>query len=340
MRVPLATSVLGLILLNALSVTADPFAFFARTVKVSASERAALARGHVVVRRLPSLGNEVGMLTIIATKATPAQLVTLARDIRQFKADPVVRAVGRISSPAAARDFEGMPVSNDELTDLRECRSGNCGVKLTDAEIAAVRAALPESVGRWPARVAPLLRELLAERVRQYQRGGLGAMPTANDGRDDLAPASAFEIVLNGHPYLRASQPELSAFLTAGGAPPTSVRDSYLYWSAEDAGGKLVTSVTELTIVHTDAPGVPPVMVVGKQVLATHYYVGSLNVMALCKTTGGPGYLVTINRSRVDLVSGPFRGVVLSTIERRIRGAAPAVMAGLKRRLEATVARD
>lgn len=353
MRVPSAISVLGLILLNTLGVTTpateraarpqpagDPFAFFSSAVTVSAPERAALSRGQVVVRELPSKGNQVGLLSIIATTARPAQLVTLTRDIRQFKAGGIVRAVGVISTPATASDFDGLFVSADDLKEIRQCRSGDCGVKLTKAEIAAFRAAIWQRDGPWRARVPPLLRELLAERVRQYQRGGLGALPMPDDGRDDVAPASVFETLLKSHPYLGALQPELSAFLSAGGEPPPAVENSYLYWSAEDTGGKLVTSVTHLTIVHTDAAGVPPVMVLGKQVLATHYFVGSLNLLALCGTADGPRYLIAINRSRVDLMSGPFRGFIRGTIERRIRGAAPGVMADLKRRVEATNAKN
>ncbi len=353
MRVPLAIPVLGLLLLNVLRVVmpatgrtaepqraADPFAFFSSAVTVSASDRVALARGHVVVRELPSKGNDVGLLSIIATTATPAQLVTLTRDIRQFKTGGIVRAVGVIGTPATARDFEGLPVDDEDLKDIRQCRPGDCGVKLTTSEIAALRAEISGKGGPWRARVPPLLQQLLAERVQRYQRGGLGALPMPDDGRHDVPPAAVFETLLKSHPYLGALQAELSAFLSAGGAPPPAVRDSYLYWSAEDTGGKLVISVTHLTIVHADTAGVPPVMVLGKQVLATHYFVGSLNLLAMCGTAEGPRYLVAINRSRVDLMTGPFRGIVRSTIERRIRGAAPGMMTGLKRRVEGVIAKN
>jgi hypothetical protein len=150
-----------------------------------------------------------------------------------------------------------------------------------------------------------------------------------------MLTAAAFASLLNGHAYLRSTTPDLAAFLSGTGSPPSSVLDHYLYWSVEEADAKLVTSVTHLTITGSTSPDAPLVMVLGKQVLATHYFAGSLNLLALCGGTDGPRYLLTINRSRLDLMRGPFRAFIRNSIERRIRGAAPDIMADLKRRVEA-----
>jgi len=311
----------------------NPFAFVSTDIPFSASDRAALGRGEVITRSLAAKGNEIAMIVAIATTATSSQLVTLARDIHQYKQGERVRAVGRISAPAAAKDFDALPLGDGELDDLRDCRAGDCGLKLTAAEIASVRASLTKNSSASLA--TSMLHQLLAERVQRYQRGGLGALTNAADGHDEVAPATAFDTLLSGHAYLPATMPGLAAYLNNGGAPPASVVDHYLYWSGESTGSKLVASVTDLTIARSDAPGTPSVMVFGKQVLATHYFTGSLNLVALSGPADGTRYLVVVNRSRLDVLSGPFRSFIRGTIERRARSAAAVVMADLKRRVEA-----
>jgi len=312
----------------------DPFAFFADDLTLGTADRAALGRGDVIVHSLSSKGNEIAVLVAIATTATPTQLVTHARNIYQFKSGELVHAVGRISTPATAQDFDALPVSESDLADMRACRPGNCGLKLTAGEIASMRAAMTPGSSTPPGPTT--LRRLLAERVQRYQRGGLGDLPSAADGHDEVPPATAFVALLNGHAYLPASMPGLAGFLLGGGTAPPSVADHYLYWSYENTGQKLVASVTDLTIARADTPDLPSVMILGKQVLATHYFTGSLNLLSLAGPANGPRYLVMINRSRVDVLSGPFRGFIRGTIERRVRAAVSGVMTELKRRVEAT----
>jgi hypothetical protein len=56
--------------------------------------------------------------------------------------------------------------------------------------------------------------------------------------------------------------------------------------------------------------------------------------MLLRGRPGGPNYLVYLNRSDIDVISGVFGGLARTIIERRVRNEAGEVLEGLRTRLQ------
>lgn len=73
----------------------------------------------------------------------------------------------------------------------------------------------------------------------------------------------------------------------------------------------------------------------GRQIFATHYLNASLGVTALMRgAPGGPNYLVYVNRSELDVLDGPFAGLIRWFIGKRLKAEAAGALVGLRRRLE------
>jgi hypothetical protein len=109
--------------------------------------------------------------------------------------------------------------------------------------------------------------------------------------------------------------------------------ESFLYWSKDAYGGKPVVSITHVTIVRGERETEPDVLVVGRDVFATHYVDGAWSFTALLRATP-TNYLVYLNQSEVDLLDTWYGGLVRRVAERRLREEAVDVLNGLRRRLE------
>jgi hypothetical protein len=81
--------------------------------------------------------------------------------------------------------------------------------------------------------------------------------------------------------------------------------------------------------------GVPEMLVIGKQILATHYIDAWLGVTALVRNpTNGRAYLVYVNRASLDMLKGFWGPLVRRILQQRLKAEAPAVLNGIRRRLE------
>jgi hypothetical protein len=313
---------------------ADPFAFLRPVVTLSPDDLRAIDRGEARVRVLPARGREIAVLAIVAARIDADRLRAWVQRIEAMKKSAAVQAIRRFSSPPVLDDVRSLALPDADLDAIRACRPGDCGLKLSAAEMTRLQTAVPNRTGDWRARLQEAFRALMLDRVAQYRaRGHDGIGPYADDD-PPTPPAAVFAGLLERSRPLLGRLPQLVDAL--GAAPPAAAGDAFLYWSVEQFGGKPALSVTDVRVVEPAGdPALPRLIVAGKQVCATHYMNGSLNLtMLLGGRTGGPNYLVYLNRSEVDVVGGLFGGLARSIIQRRVRGEAGEVLAGLRARLE------
>ncbi|MGE3958340.1 MAG: hypothetical protein AB7H96_16625 [Vicinamibacterales bacterium] len=293
----------------------DPFAFFQPTLRFTATELASLGRGAAVARSADAPRGNVTIVAAVPVAIDGDRLVSWIRDIAALKQSPVVRQIGRFSSVPTVADVGGLTLDADDLRDVARCRPGDCGLKLTDAEVARLQGAA-RSVRSGTAQtdaVQQAFREVVVARAAAYLQAGRSGPPPP------VFLTEHWPAVAQGlREYPRASR-----------AAP----DEFLYWSKDAYGGKPIVSITHLTIVRGRGAGEPEVMVVGRQVFATHYTDAGWSITALAQgdTTR---YLVYINQSAIDLLDSWYGGLIRRTVERRLRSEAVEVLQGLRRRLE------
>jgi hypothetical protein len=312
----------------------DPFTFLTPTVSFNAADRDRLNRGSTVVRVLPSEAGEIAIVAAVPVAADPQRFVSWIRQIAALKKSAFVSEIARFSDPPALHDLDGLTLDNDDLEAIRQCRADDCDVNLGRDEINLLHHAVESSGPGWRGALQLEFRQLMLARVRAYLSGGQHALPSYVG-----APAStetAFNTIVTHTPFLTTHLPALTRHLQDyPRTPPPSRVESFLYWSKETLGGRPTTNLTHVAIFTPDSEDLPEVVVAGKQVFATHYMTGALNITALTRAQPNSGrYLVYFNRSRVDVLERWYGGLARVVIEHKIKGEAAEVLQGLRHRLE------
>ena len=313
----------------------DPFEFFAPWVVVSSEERASLDRNLVVARTLTGQKWQLGVFVATRLNAQPDALTAWTRAIVELKRGKFVLEIGRFSTPPKVSDLDDLTLDDRDLDSIRRCRPGACGLKLSAAEISALNAAVSRAGADWRDTLQHEFRRLLVERVKRYQTGGLTEAPPPADRTAAIHPQHAFAAIVEASPYL-TRVPEVRRWLTRYPLADHDI-ESFVYWSKEHYGeGKPVISLTHVGIVHGGADHrLPDVLVIGKQIFATHYIEGGLGLTMIVRDgTTNSSYLAYVNRSQVDFLRGWFGGLMRGMLEDRLEREAPLVIRGLRTRLE------
>lgn len=313
----------------------DPFDFLAPWIVVSAADRARLDRDQVLARVLPGRDGQVAVFVATRLNAPPDALVAWTRAITELKRSKFVLAIGRFSDPPAASDLGPLTLDQRDLDGIRRCRPGDCGLKLSAAEIEALTGAAAGAGDGWRDAVQREFRRLLAKRVIDYRAGGLAALSPSADRKKPRTLDGALSAIVERSPYL-GRLPNVVAWLKDYPQTDSTV-ESFFYWSKEHYGeGKPVISITHVGIVRPQSDHrVPAILVAGKQIFATHYVEGGLGLtIVLRDASNGASYLAYVNRSQVDMLRGLFGAFVRGVLEDRLEHQAPLIVRGLRARLE------
>ncbi|MGE5246616.1 MAG: hypothetical protein ACM3SQ_20500 [Betaproteobacteria bacterium] len=311
-------------------------AFLQPSIRMTSDERRDLSRDRVVSRVLSAPNNEVAVIGVTAVNVPGSELLHASRDIRRLRRSPQVLAMGRLSTPPQLSDFDGLQLDKEDLESIRVCVPGDCGVKLADGEMQELEAAAQGA--DWQDRLQRAFRAVLLERVREYLRGGLAAVPDTHGHADPVSQQASFAAVLRRSSFLAREAPALDAYLEQGPADPPSGIEWYLYWSKEKYAGKAVVRVAHVAMMSVDGGAAgPQAVVVEKQVFATHYIDAFLGVTTIASAGDGmPNYLTYVNRSKVDFLGGFFGPIKRAIARREIESYLKKILALARRRLEAT----
>lgn len=316
-----------------LAQQADPFAFFRPSAIVTDDDRADLDRGEPVARVLSGADLEVATMAAVPVNIDGDRLVAWMRRIEALKKSVYVVAIGRFAERPRIEDLAGLSLDEKDLTDLRSCRPRSCHLKLSNREMMQLQRAAATAPGDSKAAVEQAFRHMLLDRVRAYLE--TGEIAAYEDDDPPVWPVPRFASVLQRSVFVTEGWPRFAQYLRASPPPIAADVESFVYWSKERLAGTAVISVTHVSIMRGHDPGLPDALVAGRQIFATHYVNASLGVTALVRgEPHGPNYLVYLNRSELDMLGGPFGGLVKWFIQRRLKTEAAGVLGGLRRRLE------
>jgi hypothetical protein len=311
----------------------DPFAFFSSLIVLRSGDRVKLDEGKPIVRMLPSREREIGIFVATPIAVGGDRLIEWGRQVEQLQKGPYVSAIRRFSDPPRLEDLDGLTLDEKDFEDIRTCRPGNCGLKLSHDEMTGLRSAIAPS-GDWRAAVEERFRRVMLARVTSYLKQGHAAS-AYHDKKNAASLQSAFETLAQSFGSLSIGDAELIDHLKRY---PRSVRpnlESFMYWSRETLGARPIISITHALVQRGDAPGQPEALVVSKRVYASHYVTASLGITAITRATStAPRYLVYVNRTAVDFIDGFFGSFIRPIVRRRVLTEAPAAVRALRHRLE------
>ena len=292
----------------------------------SADVRIAL-RGEAVVTVLDTrVQRDVAIFGIVAVPLARAAYTRQMRDFATALRTPTRTHVGVFSVPAVPADVESVVISPRDVSDMRDCKPGDCVVKLPATDMQRIRADM-----NWSAPAAELqaqmnayARRRLVEYVTDYRARGDAALAIYDDRRTAHVRASqAFAELLADSPFLYQRVPSMQRYFAAypnATLPPDAAE--VLFW-AEEVLPRLrpILSVTH-QIVYTP-PELPEVTIVAaKQIYANHYFEAAIDLTCAVDRPGGI-YLLVLRRYRFDnLPSGGLiniRGRAIGALRDQLR---------------------
>jgi hypothetical protein len=316
----------------------DPFAFFQPTVVLTAGQRKQLERGEPLALVIPGEDREVAVFAAMKTTIDGDRLLAWVQRIEALKKNSYVLAISRVSDTPRLEDLKGLTLEDDEASDILDCRPGDCSLKLSGDEMRTLQQAAAQQAASDRARNAALERAyqgVMLGRIEKYLASGLAGLPNDDSASEALRPADTLAALVDHTRFLSAHMPALAQFLMRYPRAPLPGVDSFVYWSKEQIAGKPIVSATHVSTLRSDGSGVPEGLAATVGIFSTHYVNASLGVMAVVRgAPGGPGYLVYMNRSQVDVLGGMFGGLVRMVVQRRLRSEATEVLREIKKRLE------
>jgi hypothetical protein len=336
-RAPLA--VLAVLILAAPAVGEGTFparleTYFAKTLKLTAAERATLLSGKPLAKNLEAdPGKEVAVFGAVWISASPAKYVAALEDIENFEKGAGFLATKKVSEPARLEDFARLQLPDDDLKDLRACQVGDCELKLSAAALARVRKEVDWSRPDVRAQVEQLIRRIAVEYVNAYRQGGNSELAVYRDGDKPTFVAEEFRQMVNGMPELGEYLPEMRQYLLDYPRPAPRPTTSFIYWQEAQFGLKPTIRINHLSILQS-ATGT---IIASKQLYASHYFWTALELRALVPDASrGPGFwFVTMNRSRSDGLSGFVGRVIRGKVREAARSGLESALITTKKTMEA-----
>src|SRR5262245_52353701 len=245
MRLVARCAIAALLFPAALAATAsDPFAWLQPSVTLDRAARSRLDRGEVVVRVLRTGNGEIGIFASARLDADAETLAGWVNAIARLKKSPYVLMVRRFSDPPGLDDLKGLTLDEGDLDAIRDCRPGNCELKLAGDDIATLRQAADAGGPQWKDAVQSEFKRVVLGRLAVYEARGFVGVPPYVDQRKPTDPGTAFDTLLEHSPYLHFDDGH-------AGDPPKS----FFYWSKEQYGaGKAVIAMTQVDIVRPQMP--------------------------------------------------------------------------------------
>ena len=331
-----APVVLALAMLGALQVapvTIDPAVrqVLMQDLKFSAADFADLGHGKIIRRTLDSTASgEVAAVGAVRIDAPLDAFLVAFRDIVTFKRHQDVLQIGRLSDPPTAEDLAPLVVGDDDL-DGRDCRVGDCDVRLPSQDLARFRREIDWTAKDAKAKAAALFKGMLLAHVRAYWSGGPGRITVYEDDKKPIYPVVEFDNILKSSPYVGRLLPALPAHLTNFPQSRLTDAEDFLYWSKEKFGIAPFITVTHVTIARTSSSGL---VMTSKDVYSSRYFDSSLGLTIAAPEPDGGFLLVYENRSRASALKGAFSGLRRSIVERRVKGSLEESLRSIKARLE------
>jgi hypothetical protein len=312
---------------------ADLRQLLVRDLKFSAGELAELERGRTAKHTLSATASgEVGVAGGVRVHATKGKFVDAYRDIRRFKQGPDVLEVGRFHDPPQFDDLASLTVAHEDV-DLRDCKVGDCDIRLPADVIARFQREVDWRRPDADAQAARLFKHVLFDEVTAYVSGSSGRILQYDDDKRPVRPVDDFAGLLKNSPYLDAVLPGLGAHFDRFPNRRLAGADDFLYWSKEKFGLTPFISVTHVVLVPN---GPHQYVAATRDVYSSRYVDASLSLAVASDSVSDPGsfYLVYVNRSRANALKGAFSKLRRSIVERRARGSLEENLKNVKRRLE------
>jgi hypothetical protein len=308
----------------------DLHGFLLDVVGFSDADFAALEKGQVISRLLPETDKgEIAAFGIVRVTASADRLQQLALDVKSYRSKEGVVQIGVFSDPPAPGDCNALVVPEADIDAIKKCKSGECGVKITDdvtAQIAQVDWTAPGARDQ----VATAFRDMCVTLAAGFRSRGIDAVGTMVDKEQPKSRAREFQRVLDNSPYLFKYVKDFQQHLAAYPNGKYPGARSTLYWTKTTFTPKPVIAISCQTVArHGDV-----VLIASTLVAASHYFNAGLDACVGVPADSGGMYLVDVYRARIDPPTGMMAGTAMKKVQGGIKDGVHKGLAGLAAKLK------
>ena len=301
---------LGMALIQSPEPPAALARFLQQSIGLDAAQLSAMERGEAVVKVLDTRDRrDVALFGIVTADVTREAYVRRVRDFQTSLRTATRARFGIFSNPPTAADVAAVTIAERDVKDMRDCRPGDCVVKLpaTDMQRIQQQVNWSASPADLQAQIDTYARRRLVEYVTDYRARGDSAMAVYDDrGTLNVRSSEAFAALLAESPYVYEHVPSLSRYLSSYPRGVLPDATEIIFWS-EDVMPRLrpILSVTH-QVVYTPQEHPTMAVVAAKQIYANHYFEAALDLTGVVDRRGPPPdgqpglYLLVLRRFRFD----------------------------------------
>lgn len=297
---------LGVALMQSPEPPAALARFLQQSIGLDAAQLSAMERGEAVVKVLDTRDRrDVALFGIITADVTREAYVRRVRDFQSSLRTATRARFGIFSNPPTAADVAAVTIAERDVKDMRDCRPGDCVVKLPATDMQRIQQQVNWSAPDVQAQIDAYARRRLVEYVTDYRTRGDSAMAVYDDrGTLNVRSSEAFAALLTESPYVYENVPSLTRYLSSYPRGTLPDATEIIFWS-EDVMPRLrpILSVTH-QVVYTPQEQPTMAVVAAKQIYANHYFEAALDLTGVVDrrgTDGRPGlYVLVLRRYRFD----------------------------------------
>jgi hypothetical protein len=301
-------------------------------LKLKPSEWRSLYERKTVTRSLAGgHSKEMAGFAAVIADATPEEFVKAFSSLSVFKRSETTFACGRFSARPVIEDLAGVEINDKDLYALMRARAKESDIKLTEPDLARIRAIAgptPYFSTKLKSKLAYEYKQILLDKAVAYAESGETSLDVFADQEETVSARDAFAALANFHARGAGHNPRLFSLL--GQAPRNALQntESFLYWALQKFGQmKPVISLVHVVIYREN----DRVFIASKQIYSSHYTEAGLSVAELIPFSDEKGAKRTLAaytiRLQVDLLGGS-----MGFIKRR--AAQPRMLETLKTGLE------
>ena len=314
----------------------EPYKFFREFVGLNEEQIAAIRSGKAVAKVVESpTPDEVYVFGSVYVEATPESYLKFASDIEVLRKLPSYLAIQSFSDPPQLSDLEGFTLEEQDIRELKNCKTGHCQVQLPTAAIEDFQQSINWSAPDVTNKVNRLAQRLALQALLEYMQGGNTALGAYRDKNHPAAVAETFASLIGELEALPVYLPEFNAYLLEYPKAKSNNVQSGFYWEKVNFGLKPTFRIVQKIVYRGTIGKEPAYAVAEKQIYASHYFETALDLTVCVKDAQRPGfYIITVKGSKQAGLTGLKGGIVRKVAVDKTRSSLERVLVAIKQKLE------
>jgi hypothetical protein len=271
---------------------------------------AALQQDQTIVRLAPvSDKREIAVTGLVNVRAGAEAFLHSYLDSMARKNNAAILEIGDFGNEPALADLQNLTIEPQDIEDLKQCVVGNCALKLSARMIERFRREINWQAPDYQLNASSLFKQMLVEYVNDYRDRGEAALIAYNDKTDEVSLAAEQRALTGQSSYVNDILSDKESGLRL-------IKDA-IVWSKIKFGLKPVVAINHIMVYQRQHEVGPQVLVVSKQIYASHYFDAWVALTAFVSVPSSGNYVIYENRSRADGLEGPFSKIKRGIVEKK-----------------------